>query len=150
MPEALSRDPRVGSPYCSDPTCVYCKELREFAAELRKRHDSALRKEAAHNRGGFPTTKEPPAGGCCSTKKGKPMSLRRSVVLHGMLRGQGRERMCRITAVRVTLPGDPAISEYADISVADTDNFPDGDYEVAVAGRTIRLKREDGFYLSRA
>jgi len=77
------------------------------------------------------------------------MSLTQPVVLHGRLRGQCRERMCRITAVRVTPHGDPAVSEYADMSVVDTDDFPDGDYEVAVAGRTIRLKREDGFYLSR-
>jgi len=63
MSEALKRDPRVGSPYCSDPNCVYCKELREFEEELRTRHDSELRKDQRTNRGGFPTTKEPPTGG---------------------------------------------------------------------------------------
>jgi hypothetical protein len=27
----------VGSPYCSDPNCEYCKNLREFSEELRQK-----------------------------------------------------------------------------------------------------------------
>jgi len=40
-------------------------------------------------------------------------------------------------------------SEYADMGIADSDNFPDGSYEVTVAGRTIPLTRRDGIYLAR-
>jgi hypothetical protein len=34
----MSEQPKnvpVSGPYCSDPTCVYCKELREGEEELR-------------------------------------------------------------------------------------------------------------------
>ena len=27
----------VGSPYCSDPNCVYCKELHELEEEIRRK-----------------------------------------------------------------------------------------------------------------
>jgi hypothetical protein len=30
----------VGSPYCSDPNCRYCKELRAFEEELRRKRKS--------------------------------------------------------------------------------------------------------------
>lgn len=36
MPES-SNDVPIASPYCSDPACLYCKELREIADELRKK-----------------------------------------------------------------------------------------------------------------
>ena len=34
---SAKRDMPVGSPYCSDPNCVYCKELRELEEELRRK-----------------------------------------------------------------------------------------------------------------
>jgi 3-methyladenine DNA glycosylase AlkC len=30
----------VGSPYCSDPNCPYCKELQEVTEEVRKSNAS--------------------------------------------------------------------------------------------------------------
>jgi hypothetical protein len=36
MPEP-SKDAPISGPYCSDPACRYCKELREFADELRNK-----------------------------------------------------------------------------------------------------------------
>ena len=30
-----SKDVPISAPYCSDPTCAYCKELREAEEELR-------------------------------------------------------------------------------------------------------------------
>jgi hypothetical protein len=47
------------------------------------------------------------------------------------------------------IDGEPMLSEYADMGIADFDNFPDGSYAVIVAGRTIPLTRRDGFYLAR-
>lgn len=29
----------VSSPYCSDPNCAYCKELREVQAEIRTKNE---------------------------------------------------------------------------------------------------------------
>jgi hypothetical protein len=34
------RELPVGSPYCSDPNCAYCKELREFGEEQRRKKQS--------------------------------------------------------------------------------------------------------------
>src|SRR5690242_2165265 len=36
-----SRQGGLASPYCADPNCVYCKELREIAAEMRRQTVSA-------------------------------------------------------------------------------------------------------------
>jgi hypothetical protein len=76
-------------------------------------------------------------------------SHRESVVLEGILRGGGRERSCRVRAIKIAMPCEPMASEYADMGIADSDKFPDGSYEVTVAGRTISLTRRDGFYLKR-
>jgi hypothetical protein len=45
--------------------------------------------------------------------------------------------------------GQGMASEHADMDIADSDNFPDGSYEVTVAGRTIPLTRREGFSLAR-
>jgi hypothetical protein len=76
------------------------------------------------------------------------ISRKEPVVFQGTLRGQGHERPCRVTATKVTMPGE-TVSEYADMDIADSDNFPDGSYEVTVKGRTFPLTRKDGFYLAR-
>jgi len=46
------------------------------------------------------------------------------------------------------MPCEPMTSEHVEMDIADSDNFPDGSYEVTVAGRTIPLTRRDGFYLA--
>jgi glutaredoxin len=38
----------VGSPYCSDPSCPYCKELREIAEELRRKQQTETLPESGH------------------------------------------------------------------------------------------------------
>ena len=45
--------------------------------------------------------------------------------------------------------GQGMASEHADMDIADSDNFPDGSYEVTVAGRTIPLTRREGLLLSK-
>ena len=39
---SAKRDMPVGSPYCSDPDCVYCKDLRELEEELRRKRQLEL------------------------------------------------------------------------------------------------------------
>ena len=41
MAQASNPEDRIplGSPYCSDPNCVYCKDLREFTEELRRSNE---------------------------------------------------------------------------------------------------------------
>ena len=36
-PNPDDREP-LAPPYCSDPNCAYCKELREIAEELRRKY----------------------------------------------------------------------------------------------------------------
>ena len=40
---AARHDIAVGSPYCSDPNCAYCKELREAEEKLKAQQGSANR-----------------------------------------------------------------------------------------------------------
>ncbi len=35
-PVPLQHKPDVGSPYCSDPNCVYCQDLRAAQAQLQQ------------------------------------------------------------------------------------------------------------------
>ena len=51
-------------------------------------------------------------------------SRRESVVLQGILRGEGRERSCRVRAIKVAMPCEPMASEYADMDIADLTTFP--------------------------
>jgi len=42
MPEQPQRKPRevpISSPFCSDPDCAYCKELREMQEEVRRKNE---------------------------------------------------------------------------------------------------------------
>jgi hypothetical protein len=32
--------PELGSPFCSDPNCVYCAELRKMFEQMRKQNQS--------------------------------------------------------------------------------------------------------------
>jgi hypothetical protein len=83
--------------------------------------------------------------------KGNPMTSRREVVfLQGILRGVGRERPCRIRAVKVTLPGSAGAFEYTEMSIVDSDNFPDGKYELEFEGRKTSLVKREGTYIARS
>jgi hypothetical protein len=76
--------------------------------------------------------------------------LREIVLLPGILRGEGRERSCRVRAMKVTLQidGQREIA-YAEVGIADSDDFLDGKYEVTFAGEKALLTRKDGHYLAR-
>lgn len=74
------------------------------------------------------------------------------VVLRGMLRGEGRQRECRVRATKNSLYVDelttPIDVVYSSLSV-DDDNFPDGSYEVEFSGQKELLTKKQGYYLAR-
>ena len=81
-------------------------------------------------------------------------SHKQIVSLRGTLRGEGRERECRIRATKTSMHVDevaaPVVSGYSRIDIVDSDDFPIGNYEVTFDGQTEKLtKRKDGRYYGR-
>ncbi len=75
--------------------------------------------------------------------KGEP------VILHGTVRGEGREAACRISATRVSLPGAPGVSETTGWSMLDvSEPLPDGNYEVFADGKRDQVRLVNGRWLS--
>ena len=74
-------------------------------------------------------------------------SHRETVMMTGRLKGMGREAECTLSAVKISLPLIN-IWEYVncDIHFA-PENLPDGQYEVTFEGRTIQVKKLDGYWL---
>jgi len=76
--------------------------------------------------------------------------MRERVRLKGIVRGEGREATCTIAAVRVSLPGEPGISETTDWSMLDvSESLPDGDYEILADGKHEKVRLVNGHWLSR-
>ncbi|HST10899.1 MAG TPA: hypothetical protein VLL05_11025 [Terriglobales bacterium] len=74
-------------------------------------------------------------------------SLRESVVMPGVLRGEGHQRGCQVRAIKVTTPNAPSSPAYARPDPVDlNDDFPDGEYELIVGEQTFRLVKRDGKY----
>lgn len=78
------------------------------------------------------------------------MSRRETVMLEGFLQGQEQRAACHVQATRVSHPTAPGVFEYVRFDILNEESLglPDGDYDLLVAGRTIRLQRSDGFFLS--
>ena len=76
-----------------------------------------------------------------------------TVLLNGILRGEGRQRTCRVRATRNSeFPDESVIAAsfaYCRCCVEDSDDFPDGDYELEFDGHKVLLSRKDGQYLAR-
>ena len=76
-----------------------------------------------------------------------------NVPLEGTLRGEGHERTCRLKALRHTVYADecsqPTCFSYSRCVIQDSDNFPDGEYELEFEGRKIPLSRRSGRYTPR-
>ena len=74
-------------------------------------------------------------------------STRETVMMFGVLRGMGHEAGCTVSAVKVSLPL-LNIWEYVrcDIYLAPED-LPDGAYNVTFEGRTMKMKKLDGYWL---
>jgi hypothetical protein len=67
--------------------------------------------------------------------------------MSGRLSGMGREASCTVSAIKVSLP-QLDITEFVkcDILLAPQD-LPDGPYRVTFDGRTMRIKKLDGYWL---
>jgi hypothetical protein len=76
-----------------------------------------------------------------------------TVLLNGTLRGEGRQRTCRVRATRNSEFSDesavPTSFAYCRCDVDDPDDFPDGDYELEFDGRKLTLSKKQGQYLAR-
>lgn len=73
-----------------------------------------------------------------------------TVFLDATLRGEGRQRKCRVKAIRSRdFPDEsaaPVSVAYCRCEIQDSDEFPDGDYELEFDGHKINLHKELGNY----
>lgn len=77
-------------------------------------------------------------------------STRKAVAFPGILKGQGHEATCTVSAVQVTL-GGTSVSAYTDCSISNVSRaLPDGDYELFANGEKSRVRLKAGFWLSAA
>ncbi len=82
------------------------------------------------------------------------MASRKTIVTgYGVLSGEGCKRKCRFrvtkTSLRVNEMPTPVGSVYSHLSITDSDDFPDGDYELDYLGQRELLTKKNGFYLAR-
>ena len=72
-----------------------------------------------------------------------------TVFLPGMLRGAAGQRQCRVKATR-TIDYDecpsPICVSYSRLEIVDSDDFPDGRYEVEFDSHRVLLMKEGGRY----
>jgi len=73
-----------------------------------------------------------------------------TVPIQAVLRGEGRERTCRVRASRrATYPdecNEPMCVSYSCCRIEDSDDFPDGFYELFFEDRKVRMRKESGHY----
>ena len=76
-----------------------------------------------------------------------------TIPLEGTLRGESRERTCRLKAVQHATYADectrPTCLSYSRCIIEDADDFPDGEYELEFEGRRVPLSKKDGRYTPR-
>jgi len=83
------------------------------------------------------------------------MTISKETVLrNGTLRGEGRQRTCRVKAKRTSeFPDESAVPisvAYCRCEIDDPDDFPDGEYELEFQGHRLLLSKKGGQYLARA
>ena len=70
--------------------------------------------------------------------------------IEGVLKGQGRERTCRLRVTRrATYPDEctqPICVSYSRCIIEDIDDFPDGEYELLFDGHKVLLTKAAGQY----
>jgi len=75
-------------------------------------------------------------------------SVKEPVSFVGIIRGQGHEATCTVSALKVTLPG-AGVSAYARYSVrAVSQLLPVGDYRLSVNGECFAMRHHAGNWLS--
>jgi hypothetical protein len=75
-------------------------------------------------------------------------SIKEHVSFAGIIKGQGREARCTVSALKVTLPGAGG-SAYARYSVRDvSERLPEGEYQLSVNGQAFAMRHQGGHWLS--
>jgi hypothetical protein len=75
------------------------------------------------------------------------MDMRSVVLMHGLLRGMGREVPCELLAIKEST-ADLSDASYSRCSVIEApENLPDGDYSVVFATHIVAAKKEGGLWL---
>lgn len=73
-----------------------------------------------------------------------------TVGLQGVISGQGLERACHLRAVRRETYADestkPLCVSYSRCDIEDTDDFPDGEYELSFDAFRMRIVKRTGQY----
>jgi hypothetical protein len=71
----------------------------------------------------------------------------------GVLSGEGRKRQCRFQVTKTSLlvneRSAPVDVAYSNLSITDSDDWPDGMYELEFHGGKEPLRKKNGFYLGR-
>lgn len=76
------------------------------------------------------------------------VSMKEPVRLSGVLKGEGHEANCTVSALKVTMPGG-AVSAYTRHTVTRVETaLPDGRYELIVNGQKIFLRHDGGKWIS--
>lgn len=66
----------------------------------------------------------------------------------GILRGQGHEANCTVSATKVTLPGS-RFSTYAKLSIKNVSkSLPEGEYQLFANGASFTVRYQNGDWLS--
>lgn len=75
-------------------------------------------------------------------------SLKERVSFAGILRGEGYEVPCTVSALKVTQRGT-GISAYAQYSVSNISQpLPEGEYQLSVNGQSFAMRNQGGNWLS--
>jgi hypothetical protein len=81
------------------------------------------------------------------------MSVKEKAFFSGIIVGNGQPVECEIQATKSTLggvsPSPPAFADYRIMDSEATRRLPDGDYEVLANGERIKVRRKDGYFLTR-
>lgn len=78
-----------------------------------------------------------------------------TVILPGILRSEGGQlqRNCKVRVnrheIHVNERAEPVNITYSGLSIADSDDWPDGDYKVTYADQKELLTKKDGDYRAR-
>jgi len=77
-------------------------------------------------------------------------AMRERVRLKGVVRGEGPEATCTISAAQISLPGAAGVSETTDWVMLDvSEPLPDGNYEILADGKREQVRLVNGQWLSR-
>ena len=75
-------------------------------------------------------------------------SKRESITLPGRLVGMGHDVECRVRAVKVSLPGTAEYNYIRPVIHDVPSDLPDGLYSITFGGKTERVQRQHGAWIS--